>query len=338
MALFRHFRARVSAWFGLAVSAGAIAWLVRSYDWAGLVEAFRAADWRWLLAAPLLLVPNWLLRAARWRGLFPAEFKPRLSSAFIATMTGYLFNNLLPARAGELMRVHWIGRRDRLPRSTALGTVVVERTLDLLVLLALLALVLFSHPLPSWATHAGKVVALAAAAGLAVLVLLGLAGERMVGLTLPWLGFLPAALVRRLDVSGRAFLGGVSPILRAASLLGFAGLTAMIWLLELAMVQLLAYSFALPLTPGGTLFVMLAMALGTMVPASPGYIGTFEFFGLSALALLGISGSAALGFVVALHAVLLLGTSAAGAACTAYYGWPRIPADGEGATAARRPT
>lgn len=320
---------RATAWAGLLVSALAVIWLVRTYDWRGSIDAFRNAHWAWLALAPALLFPNFALRAARWRTLFPPGMTPRLTSAFSAMMAGYLFNTLLPARAGELVRAHMLGRREQLPRSTALGTVVVERTLDLLVLLALLAFVLLSQSLPGWASYAGKVVALLALVALVVVLALGLVGERIIDVILLRLAFFPARLVQRLGVSGKAFVAGVSAVLRASHLLSFLALTAVIWTLELLLVCVLAIAFGIDLGAVDLLFVMLAIALGTMVPASPGYVGTFEFFGVSALALLGIEGSAALGFVVTLHAVLLLGASLVGAAAVAVHGWPTLPRNPE---------
>lgn len=326
--LRRVFRG-VAAWTGLLVSAVAVAWLVRTYEWQSTLQAFAKADWRWLTLAPALLLPNFALRAVRWRTLFPPDLHPRLASVFTAMMAGYLFNSLLPAHAGELVRVHMIGRREQLPRSAALGTVVVERTLDLLVLLALLAFVLLNQPLPGWAAHAGKIVAALSFVALAGILALGLLGERMIALGLPWLRFLPVRVVQRLDISGQAFVSGVSAVLRASHLLRFLALTAAIWALELLLVQVLSLAFGLALDTTSLLFVLLAIALGTMVPASPGYLGTFEFFGVSALALLGITGSAALGFVVTLHGVLLLGSCLIGAVCLAWHGWPSLPADAD---------
>lgn len=324
--LKRLFRGGI-AWSGLAVSVAAVVWLVRTYDWHGTLETVWGADWAWLAVAPALLLPNFALRAMRWRALFPEGMQPRLVGAFAATMVGYLFNNLLPARAGELVRIHMIGKREQLPRSAALGTVVVERTLDLLVLLALLAFVLFSQSLPGWAAHAGKMVAALALAALGCIVLLGLLGEWAIGFAVHLLGFLPPRITQRLDVSGRAFISGVSAVLRASHLVYFFALSAATWALELLLVYTLAQAFGLNLGYINLLFVMLAIALGTMVPASPGYIGTFEFFGVSALSLLGITGSTALGFVVTLHAILLLGSSLVGTACVIWYGWPRLPSE-----------
>ena len=88
----------------------------------------------------------------------------------------------------------------------------------------------------------------------------------------------------------------------------------------------MARAFTIDTGPADLLFIMLMILFGNMVPSSPGYIGTFEFFGLNALAVLGITGGGALGFVVVLHATLLLGSSLLGIGCLAWQGWPRVAA------------
>lgn len=311
-------------WFGFVVSIAAVIWLLIRYDWSGVDDSLRVADWMRLVPVMPVMLAIFALRAWRWQALFADSIRPSFSGSFLALMAGYLFNNILPARAGELVRVHVIGRREQLPRSAALGTVVVERTLELLVLLVLLSFVLISQPLPDWAAHAGKVVAGLVCSAFGILVSVGLLGNKLVEKTIPRLIFLPEAIANRLVVSSQAFVGGVSAVLQAPHIAKFIFLTSIIWVLEIAVVWFVSSAFNLPLNSLNILFVMLSIALGTMVPASPGYLGTFEVFGLSALALVGVSGSSAQGFVLVLHATLLLGSSLVGAVCLGLMGWLRV--------------
>lgn len=315
---------RLGSWLGLLVSAGSVIWLVYRYDWSGVDDALGSARWIFFSPVPLAMVAIFGLRAIRWQALFQDEHRPRLSGAFLSLAVGYLFNNLLPARAGELVRIHVIGRRERLPRSTALGTVVVERTLDLFVLLGLLTFVLLAQPLPDWTYHAGRLVALLALSALIVFLVVGWLGDRAIDILTARMNFLPGFILFRLNTSGRAFVRSLAEVLRVSHFVRFAALSCLIWVLELTVLWFIAKAFDLPLAPVGLLFVMLVIALGTMVPASPGYVGTFEIFGLSALSLLGITGAGALGFVIVFHVILLLGSSLIGAVSLAIMGWPRL--------------
>lgn len=318
----------VGFWLGLAVSALAAWWLVRSQDWQGVGQALARADWRWLALTPVILLPNWALRGLRWRFLFPPGARPRFLGVYCATMAGYLFNNLLPAHAGELVRAHLLGRRERIARSAAFATVVVEKTLDLMVLLALLAIILSTRELPGWTAYAAKIVAAVAFVAFCGVLVLGIVGERVIGWVTRGLGFLPAGVTARIGGSGQAFASGLAAMRRGDRVLPFLLLTVGIWLLEVALAESLARAVGIDIGPGDMLFVLLAIALGTMVPASPGYVGTFEFFGLAALSLIGIAESTALGFVILLHVVLLASASAMGAVCVAVLGWPRLDEGG----------
>lgn len=286
-----------------------------------LREAGRAlgeAEHWYLLPVAALTLFNYGARSLRWGTLFGRGESPRGRSLFVALMIGYLANNVLPARAGEFVRVYVLSRREGLARSTALATLVVERVVDLIVLLALLAFVLLAYPFPDWLRRAGVVVGVAGLAGVASLVVLNVRGAALVGWAVRRLKFLPAALVGRIEAVGHGFVGGVSGLRhggwRAAAFLGY---TALVWALELAATVLVARMFGLPVTATGMLFVMLVVGLGTMIPSSPGYVGTYEFFATGALAAIGVTGGPALGFAVTMHAVTFMGASAVGALCLA---------------------
>jgi uncharacterized protein (TIRG00374 family) len=309
---------------GFAISAAAVLWLAQTYDWSRALAAIAGADRTWLTLCAALVFANFVLSTLRWAAIFPEEMRPRFRTAFRAMMAGYLFNNVLPAHAGDLVRVHLLGRGDKLPRSAALGTVLLERSLDLLVLLTLFAGVLLVKPLPSWATYAGGVVAALAAITLMIIVLLGAFGEHLIATGLRWFRFLPEPLLRRASVSGGNFVRSLSMVLRLAYMLRFVGFSIIIWTVALGIVYAIGRAFGFGLSPTSALFVMLAIMLGTLVPASPGYIGTFEFFGLSALALIGISGSEALAFVITLHTLLFVGSTLVGIVCVAGGGWMAI--------------
>lgn len=295
-----------------------------SYNWLDVGKVLESAHWWSLWPIPFILILNFGLRAFRWQWLFPVEFRPRYAGAFVALMSGYLFNNILPARAGEFVRMHIVGRREQLPRSTALGTLVTERTMDLMVLLALLVTVLYGQSLPAWAGYAAKVISLISMVAFVILIVLGWKGSKGLDILISRIPLVTPSVKSRIQVSGKAFIDGVSAVFHLRHFALFVLVTAAIWLLEIAVVWCVSEAFALPLGFLQVLFVMLITALGTMVPASPGYVGTFEFFGLQGLKLIGVTGGNALGFVVVLHTVLFLGSSIVGAVCFAFNNLARV--------------
>lgn len=110
-------------------------------------------------------------------------------------------------------------------------------------------------------------------------------------------------------------MAGVSRLRDGRRAALFAGYTMLIWLMEALFIYLMVLAFHLPISIGGALFVTLVVGLGTMVPSSPGYVGTYEFFATSTLALLGVTGGVALSFALATHAVTFLGSSLLGVGC-----------------------
>lgn len=233
-------------------------------------------------------------------------------------MIGYLANNILPARAGEFVRAYVIGRREKIARSMALATVVVERVADLVMALLLLTFVLLFYPLPPWLKRAGIVVGLVALIAVFFLVLLNVAGTFVVQWFVRRLKFLPQNLLTRFESMGGGFVSGVSGLRHSWSALQFSGCTLLIWAVELLITISTARMFQLPVSIIEMLFVMLVIGLGTMVPSSPGYIGTYEFFAVNALGVLGVTGTAALSFAFMSHAITLLGASIVGAICLAF--------------------
>lgn len=320
---------RIGNIIGLAVSLATLAWLVAKYDFSEMLPHLRSANYAFFLPVPFLLVINFTLRAARWRLLYPGEHAATLGSFFSAMMIGNLFNNILPARGGEFIKIYLLGKTAVLSKSRILATVVVEKAADLLIAIGLLAVLLAVYPVPEWARKAGLVVAFIAFAAVCFILLLGLGGNRISAVLLHCLGFLPAHLKARIGAAMQQFTVGLSGLVSVSRASYFLCFSAVIWILELAVMYAVARAFAIDTGPADLLFIMLMILFGTMVPSSPGYIGTFEFFGLNALAVLGITGGGALGFVVVLHATLLLGSSLLGIGCLAWQGWPRVAATSE---------
>jgi uncharacterized protein (TIRG00374 family) len=314
----------VSRWVGVGISIFLVAWLFISYDTTTIAASIRNADYRYFFLLPEVLLANFILRTLRWRLIIPSSRKISFGSVFMAQMIGYLSNNIMPARAGEVVKLYLISHRERLSKSVVLATMVVEKVADLLITVALLALVLIVMPAPAWVRKAGMVVGLIAFALSVALFAFHIAGPKYSQAIQRLLFFIPAKLLGRIVQLGRDFNYGISNFRDASRGIIFTLYSALIWGTELLIVILVAKAFSLNLDVISVLFVFLAIAVGTMVPSSPGYLGTFEYFGLSALTIIGITGPSAAGFVVTLHAVSFLGTSLVGALCVIPIGFSKV--------------
>ncbi len=118
----------------------------RNANLADLWKSLRDVNYLWVvLLVPIALISHWL-RAVRWAYLLaPVKKDLSLRNLFSAVMIGFMVNNLLP-RVGEVARAFAIGRTEGISKSSAFGTVVVERIIDMLTFLLVLCVILFLYP------------------------------------------------------------------------------------------------------------------------------------------------------------------------------------------------
>ncbi len=313
------FRANFVTLLGLSVSLIALLWLGRNVAWADVGEALGAVQIAKLWPVPALLAVAFVLRALRWQVLIehnpPVPFAP----SFRALMMGYLFNTILPARAGDLVRTLELARTQRMARTKVLATLVTEKIVDLGSVLILLSMVLLIYPeLPDWLGTTGFGIGTVTGVLLAVTLALHLLGPERLSHVLAFLGKrLPAVIAARLEPMMRAGLQGLTSLFKPLRLGLVALLTGMTWAVEVVLVYHVAQACGVDLSLGNALFVLLVLAVVSMVPASPGMIGTYEVFGVMALGILGVADGNAFVVIVTLHVITLAGAILLGLACMA---------------------
>lgn len=303
---------------GLVVSTAALAWLGYRYDLRAVGAAFQQANAQWLAASVLCLGLSFVLRALRWRMLFADPPRPSPRNAFAAMMTGYLFNNVLPARAGELVRVYLLARAEAFAKSRVLGTVVLEKALELTIFAVLALVTVAIRPVPDWLRN-GAITLLAAGIGAGMTMILAPRAVALgTKLLRPVLDRVPARLASAAVRTLGAFSEGLRGLRHLGALAGILGLTALIWASEVGMLALVAAAFSIQLSAQDSLFVLIVIAAGTLIPAAPGFIGTFEMFGVLAFDFLGQPQETALACVVALHAIQITGSCLLGGLSIAF--------------------
>jgi hypothetical protein len=302
-------RSLVRAAVGIAISVVCLAVVVRGVDPAQTAQVVAGADWRLVALAAALIVADIGLRAYRWRLLLRPVAALPYPMVLRHTAIGYLANNVLPARLGEVTRSVTLGREADLSRSTVFGTVLVERVLDtaaLAILATVAVLALGVHGAVEDAALAGLVLALALAVVLGVAIVaravplpaaFGRAAQRVPAVT----GLLVRLHDGILVASDRRALGG-GIVTTAAS-----------WLLGIAAWTLVARSLGVELDLGRAMLVMAGVSLATAIPSGPGYLGSFELATVTILAAFGVAAEPALAVAILFHAMVLAVTSLAGA-------------------------
>ena len=299
-------RTSLKSWIGLALSLLFLGLALRNVEWSGVWSSWRAARVDLLLLGTALLVGSWVIAAFRWRLLLSGVAGLRVRDTFAFILIGYLANTVLPLRLGDLARASLIGRKKELGISRALGSIAIERLMDVLMLVALtLALMrVLEIPAPIQAGLTGMV-----AAGL-----VGLVGLMAVSLNrkhLPRLtAFLAKIVPHRLADRGTTLLGnfssGADVLHRPAGFLSVVALSAGVWLAAgmgtLAWVT--AFHLDVPWYAG--FFVLVMVNLGSAIPSSPGYIGVYHYLAMLALSLWTPDRNAALAYAIGTHALNML--------------------------------
>jgi len=305
---------------GAAIGVGLLAAALGRTDLTEVWQYLAGARVEIAFAAVPLVLANMVLRALRWTVLFQERARPRVGAAFSALMVGYLANNVLPARAGDVLRAYVLGKREGTSKSAVLATVLVERVSDLLALGLMLAAATFVFPVPAWLRHSGLVVGAVAVGVLVIMVGVTVAQEPALRLTARITRPLPGKMHLRLELMLGGLIEGVSRLAQARAGSVFLVLTTLLWLSEIAIVWLMGQMLNLPLSMLDGWIVMLFAALGTMVPALPGQVGAFEFAVVAGMEALGYPGAGAVALAVCWHGMLLAVTSAVGAVCLARSG------------------
>ena len=277
---------------GILISAVAVWFSMRDVDPSAVWQALRGANYVGFVAAVATTLAGFWIRALRWRSLIAAPRPLALDSLFSATMIGFMANNVLPLRLGEFVRPWALARREGLSRSTLFATVVVERAVDMITLLAILWIALLVHPI-SAATEAGRMVQ--AGAGVLVATCVALTVFVVVLERRPQLVHgVVAALTAPLPEKVRARVAGMlAHFVEGLSL--FRDLRRLSWVFLLSILMfgvvvlglqasMWALGIELPWYAG--LIMLVITAIGIMVPAAPGYIGTMNVACIAGLALL----------------------------------------------------
>lgn len=314
-------------WFGLLVSIAAVWFAVRGVAWSDVVAELRGADYIWLVPAGLMVLAGQVGRAARWQVLFGDRPRPSLSDSFAILSIGYLVSTVFPLRLGDPIRAWLVDTRTPARGSEAFGTIMVERAIDLLTVLALVAVIvpepgarfLEGHLGPGpWSAPgrlgviAAAVVALVYAAMMAVSWLGGRAGRLVAG-GLEAVGVSMGA-ARAVGTAVAGFAVGLGTLRQPRTAALTVGWSLAIWLIGGLETWFALWAFHLDLPFAAAVFVLCGTAIFAILPSSPGYVGVFHSAAIVTLALFAaVPKDVALSFAIVLHAVVTVVLIALGA-------------------------
>ena len=303
-------RSRLLFWVGSGISVLLLLLLLRKIDFSSLVEALRKLDLRCLAAAVSFTFVSYWLRAVRWRYLLLHERPLPLSSLYSAVLIGYMANNLFPARLGEFIRAWVLAEREKLQAPAVFASLVIDRLFDGFSVMVMLAVVLLTLQLPpemeqsaSLLRAGGTTMLLFYAGVILFLVLLKLRPVAALSLLARLLKPFPASITEKAIPLAGSFLGGLRFSYGGRDLLGILMSSLLIWISATLPIYLVLLGFGIHLPLTASFFIMVLLVFAVMVPAAPGYIGTYHLACYTGLAAFGLPDTQAISIALVVHGV-----------------------------------
>lgn len=313
---------RKTIWLIIAVAiSGFFVWLaLRGLEldkvWANIISA----NFYWLIPSiAVYFVAVWV-RTWRWDYMLrPLKHIP-VRRLFPVVVIGYMGNNVYPFRAGEVLRSFVLYKREEIPMSASLATVVVERVFDGLVMLIFVFVALPLSPIPGDNESVRNLVFIASIAffiAMIIFFILASMPKRFHALAAWGLGLTGKLLTdkSKSQILGMLdnFLSGLESLRSFRNVMMIFFTSVIIWLLETVKYWFVMHAFDFQVSFFALMLMNGVVNLATTLPSAPGYVGTFDTPGIQVLQLYGIPREIAAAYTLVLHAALWFPITALGA-------------------------
>ena len=264
-----------------------ISYALEDFNYTLFIDSLKNANYLFIISSILLLIIIIFLRSLRWKLLFTKQLK--INDLYQSQLIGYMGNNIFPLRLGELLKALFLEKKSKISKYEIIGTVVLERVLDLVGLIILfLVLVNFS------------IVELVPSNSIKVIYFLLIFASLSIILSFN------LNKIKNFKFKNSSFqiindiISGFSTINKSNFLLSIF-YTILIWVSYIIVVYLVQKSMYLNLSFIQCILLLFLSSLVLMIPSMPGNIGTFEGSVVYTLLLFGIKDD--FGFAFILHAV-----------------------------------
>ncbi len=291
---------------GLAVSLLFLWLALRNLELDHVLAALRGANYWWLFPGVAVYFVSVWFRAWRWGFLLRGSKRVAATRLFPIVVIGYMGNDILPFRLGEVLRAYVLWRKEGINVGATLTTAVLERLFDGLTMVLFVLVGLLFVPMSAFLSRLVVVASAAFCGALVVFLLLAARPELLRRLSGALVGRLaPARLRPPLMSFVEGIVAGLESLRHGRDVLVLFGVTVWVWILETFKYWLVSFAFDLHLSYAGILLMGGAVNLLTALPSLPGYVGTFEL-GIKILEGIGAPSAAAGSYVLVLHAILLV--------------------------------
>lgn len=303
-------RVNIKFLLGIGISLFFLFLLFRKIDFNQLAAAFRTLDYRYLAAAIVITLFSYSFRAVRWYYLLLPMKKTKPRNLLAATIICYMGNNLLPARLGEFLRAIVLAEKEQLEVSAVFATLVIDRLFDGFTVLLILVFTFFTVKLPPGMENVqqglvtgGYVTLVLYVAVITFLVVLKRATTKTIHILSLFLRPFPKIVSDKVIPLLGSFISGIRMSTNPGELAALLVSSLIIWGSAAWPIDLILKAFNIQLPFSASLFILVFLVFAVMVPASPGYVGTYHaacMYGLMAFA---IQKEQALSVALIVHAI-----------------------------------
>ena len=315
-------------WLGILISGLFLYLALRGLQLQDVLGALRGARYAWLIPGVMVYFMGVIVRAWRWQYLLkPVKSIPFKQSFEIVTI-GYMGNNIFPARLGEVLRAVVLKRREDVPVSASLATIIVERVFDGVVMLAFVFLNLGA--LSALEGSSGFVGSIQSLAIWGAAIFLGVLATFLLAAMFPeptrkiatWLAerLVPERFREKLLGIGFKFLNGLEALRSPREALMIFLTSVVIWLFETCKYWFVMHAFDFQVSFFALMLMNGIVNLATTIPSAPGYVGTFDAPGIAVLEAFNVEKAVAAGYTLVLHVALWFPITALGL----YYFMPEL--------------
>lgn len=292
---------------GLLISAVFMYFAFEKVNFSEMMQAFKKANYWYLIPSVAVMFVSYWLRAFRWRYLLAPVRKVPNQHLFSALLIGYMANSFLPAHLGEFIRAYLIGKREDIPSSCVFASIVIERIIDVMSLILVMGLTIIVFPFPDWVRRSGFIFLAVVVVLFALLVVMKKYRHKSMSFLSIFTRFLPQRLRERVENAFHSLLDGIEPLKKKNHYLKVFLLTALIWACYVASFYVVFFAFGFIDTYSlnwlAALVLLVMTTIGILVPSSPGYVGVYHFLCQLGLGLFSVPESESLSYAFVMHGI-----------------------------------
>lgn len=287
--------------FGVLISGVCIYFAFRGIDFSALTASIASVNYFYIIPVVGIVVLGHYLRCYRWGKILENLVSYDQKTLFILGSIGFMAVGVLPARLGEFARPYLVKKRSGVKMSASMATIIVERVFDLLTLMLFMFIAIIRVSLPPEIVKAGITMLTISVSLFIMLIILAIKREFSIKRIDAVLRVFPPKFAEPLNRLAHSFIDGLQILPDIGKTLYVLFLSVLIWAVVglSAYVLFLGFGFDLSIYNGYAITVIIA--LGVMLPAAPGFIGTYHMACKVGLVAFGVSHADALSYAILLH-------------------------------------